>query len=194
MIATGNDGKLAEYRRMLSGLSIELGSLYGFAGLHEPAEDGDTFEANAVIKARSYASQTGEWVLADDSGLEVAALDGAPGVHSARFGGADADHDKKIELILRMLDGKPDRSARFVCSIVVARPDGSIAAAADGECRGEIAFVPRGSNGFGYDPVFVPLGHRRTFAEMAEEEKRALSHRGRAAEEIIRKMLDFIGV
>ena len=194
IIATTNEGKLREYRELLSGIGAEVDGLPAFHGLEEPAETGTTFEENAVIKAREYARQTGEWVLADDSGLEIAALGGAPGVHSARFGGEGSAYVEKIAMILDRLRGAADRSARFVCVIAVARPDGEIAATARGECRGEIAQHPRGSNGFGYDPVFVPAGHRLTFGEMTDEEKSALSHRGRAAERIIRKMLDFIGV
>ena len=194
IIATTNEGKLREYRELLSGIDAELDGLHAFDGLNEPAETGATFEENAGIKAREYAQQTGEWVLADDSGLEIAALGGAPGVHSARFGGERSSYAQKIAMILDRMRGSPDRSARFVCVIAVARPNGTIAATALGECRGEIAERPRGANGFGYDPVFVPLGHRRTFGEMTDEEKSALSHRGRAAERIIRKMLDFIGV
>lgn len=194
VIATTNEGKLKEYRDLLSTLNIELAGLHSFDGLEEPVENGDTFEANAAIKARSYARQTGEWVLADDSGLEIAALGGAPGVRSARFGGAGSGYEEKIEIVQQMLKGKADRSARFVCVIAVARPDGSVAATAFGECRGEIAAEARGANGFGYDPVFVPEGRSRTFGEMTDAEKRSLSHRGRAANEIIRKMLDFIGV
>ena len=194
IIATTNKGKLREYEEMLGVIGLELSGLEAFNDLTEPIEDGDSFRANAEIKAREYALKTGEWVLADDSGLEVSALGGAPGVNSARYGGADADYAQKMELILDSIINADDRSARFVCVIAVARPDGSIAAASEGECRGSIADAPRGSNGFGYDPIFIPEGHTRTFGELADAEKRSLSHRGRAADEIIRKMLDFIGV
>ena len=194
IIATTNPGKLREYRELFSGFEAELESLRAFDDLEVPAETGATFAENAVIKAREYARQTGELVLADDSGLEITALGGAPGVHSARFGGDGSAYEEKIGMILDRMRGAEDRSARFVCVIAVARPDGTVAATATGECLGGIADGPRGSNGFGYDPVFVPLGHERTLAEMTDEEKSALSHRGRAAEQIIRKMLDFIGV
>ena len=133
-------------------------------------------------------------MLADDSGLEVAALNGAPGVLSARFGGELSGYDERMRLLLNSMRGASDRSARFACSICVAKPDGTLAATAFGECRGTIADRPRGANGFGYDPVFIPERYERTFGEMTDEEKRSLSHRGRAAEQIIRKMLDFIGV
>jgi XTP/dITP diphosphohydrolase len=133
-------------------------------------------------------------VLADDSGLEITALGGSPGVHSARFGGEGSSYEEKIRMILDLLDGEEDRTARFACLIAVARPDGTIVATASGECRGEIARAPNGSNGFGYDPVFIPDGFDRTFGEMSDDEKRTLSHRARASEQIIRKMLDFIGV
>lgn len=194
LIATTNKGKLREYREILGGTGLELAGLNVFDGLNEPVEDGESFRANAELKAREYALQTGEWVLADDSGLEVSAIGGAPGVNSARFGGPDADYAQKMRLILDSLANADDRSARFVCVIAVARPDGSIAAYAEGECRGKIADAPRGSNGFGYDPIFIPDGYERTFGELSDAEKHSLSHRGRAANEIIRKMLDFIGV
>ena len=193
-IATTNEGKLKELRELFSGVDVKLESLQRFPDLLEPLENGDTFEANAVIKAREYALQTGEWVLADDSGLEINALGGAPGIHSARFGGSDSTYDEKIRMILDHLQYSADRTARFVCVIAVACPNGEIRATAIGECRGEIIRSPRGSNGFGYDPVFAPEGHVRTFGEMNDDEKLALSHRSRAAKQIIRKMLDFIGV
>ena len=194
IIATTNKGKLREYVQMLEGFRIRVDGLKDFDGLTEPVEDGGSFQANAEIKAREYALQTGEWVLADDSGLEVNALGGAPGVNSARFGGEETDYEQKMNLILASLSGTEDRSAQFVCVIAVARPDGTIAATSVGECRGEIADAPLGSNGFGYDPFFIPEGHARTFGEMTDAEKRSLSHRARAADEIIHKMLDFIGV
>ena len=194
IIATTNKGKLREYENLLGGLGVKLEGLDVFEGLAEPVEDGDSFQENAEIKARDYALWTEEWVLADDSGLEVNALGGAPGVNSARFGGADSGYDRKMNSLLDSLSSTGDRTARFVCVIAVAGPDGAIAATSIGECRGTIANVPRGSNGFGYDPLFIPEGHVRTFGEMNDEEKRSLSHRGRAAEEIIRKLLDFIGV
>lgn len=194
IIATTNKGKLREYEEMFGGIGVEFVGLDSFEKLLEPIEDGATFLANAEKKAREYALQTGNWVMADDSGLEVSALGGAPGVNSARFGGPGSDYARKMDLILDSLSNSPDRSARFVCVIAVARPDGSIAAVSEGECRGSIAPEPRGSNGFGYDPIFIPEGHERTFGELADEKKRSLSHRGRAANEIIPKMLDFIGV
>lgn len=194
IIATTNKGKLREYEQLLAGTGVRADSLADFDGLTEPVEDGESFQANAEIKAREYALQTGEWVLADDSGLEIKALGGAPGVNSARFGGDGTTYEQKMGMILDSLAGAGDRSARFVCVIAVARPDGSIAAVSVGECRGEIADAPRGSNGFGYDPFFTPEGHTRTFGEMSDAEKRSLSHRARAADEIIPKMLDFIGV
>ena len=193
VIATTNNGKTREYRELLKATEIELVGLDAFPPLREPAEDGATFRENAEFKARSYAEQVGEWVLADDSGLEVAALNGAPGVHSARFGG-DVGYPEKIALLLEEIKDAADRSARFVCVISIARADGSAAATAVGECKGSIALEPSGSNGFGYDPVFIPEGFDRTFGEMSDAEKRSLSHRARAADEIIRKMLDFIGV
>ena len=194
IIGTTNDGKLMELRELFSGVDVELEGLHRFPHLIEPLENGETFEENAVIKASEYARQTGEWALADDSGLEINALGGAPGVHSARFGGSDSTYHEKIRMILDRLEDTEDRSARFLCVIAVARPDGEIAAIATGECHGEIVREPRGPNGFGYDPIFTPDGYDRTFGEMTDDEKSLLSHRSRAAEQIIRRMLDFIGV
>lgn len=175
--ATANPHKLAEIAAIL-GSSVEL--LPRPSGLGEIAEDGDTLEANARLKATAVCSHTGQPAVADDTGLEVAALGGAPGVRSARYAGEHADDtDNRIRLLAE-LEGVADRSARFRTVAVVVFPDGR-ELLAEGTVSGTIASAPQGDHGFGYDPVFVPDGgDGRTFAEMSADEKNAVSHRGRA--------------
>ena len=196
LIATSNTGKFREYSDLLSGIPIPFIGLANLPPLPEPDETGSSFSENAALKAARYAVLTGEWTMADDSGLEVNVLNGAPGIHSARFGGYGSDYRTKNELLLDLIarQESDDRKARFVCSIAVAGPDGVIVMEAQGECRGVIAESPRGINGFGYDPIFIPDGFEQTFAELRSEEKREISHRARASSEIIGKMLDFMGV
>jgi XTP/dITP diphosphohydrolase len=196
IIATGNSGKLREFKDLLVPLEIPLHSLGEFDSISEPDETGATFAENAAIKARSYALQTGEWVIADDSGLEIDHLLGAPGVHSARYGGRASGYDEKMRLVLQQLSdvGISDRGARFVSVIALAKPTGEVAIMVDGICSGAIGKEPRGSGGFGYDPIFIPDGFDRTFGEMSDDEKRFLSHRGKASRAFIRQMLDFTGL
>jgi XTP/dITP diphosphohydrolase len=142
-------------------------------------EDGDTFEANAVKKAVEIARATGCWALADDSGLEVDALGGAPGVYSARYAGEPCSNEANNEKLLRELAGRENRAARFRCVIALSDPEGN-ARTVDGDCRGSIAHRERGTGGFGYDPLFVPDGYNETYAELSPEVKHSISHRGRA--------------
>jgi XTP/dITP diphosphohydrolase len=177
-LATSSAHKAAELSRLLGGVRVE--PLPGFVS---PPEDGETFAVNALVKARAGAAQAPAGfgaVLADDSGIEVAALGGAPGVHSARFGGDGLDDAGRVELLLERLGDAGDRRAAFVCVLVAVLPDGG-EVVREGRVEGAIAQAPRGSGGFGYDPVFVPDGDERTTAEMAPSEKDAISHRGRAA-------------
>jgi len=196
VIATGNAGKLREFNHLLEPLGIPLISLHQFSATSEPDETGTTFAENAAIKASSYALHTGEWVIADDSGLEIDHLGGAPGVHSARFAGASSSYEEKTRSILQKLNGvnPQNRGARFVSVIVLAEPGGKIAFNVEGSCEGSIGFEPRGGHGFGYDPIFIPTGFDRTFGEMSDDEKSLLSHRGKAAKAFIRQMLDFTGL
>ena len=184
IIATGNPGKLEEIRQIL-GPRIELKSLADFPHLPDIVEDGETFEANAVKKAMAVARHTGCPALGDDSGLQVDALDGAPGVFSARFAGEDATDGENNAKLLRLLEGIPKekRTARFRCVIAVVTPDGTVRKA-EGKCEGLILERPRGTGGFGYDPLFWAPEYRRTFAELASEEKNRISHRGRALREV----------
>ncbi|MFZ4749187.1 MAG: RdgB/HAM1 family non-canonical purine NTP pyrophosphatase [Phycisphaerales bacterium] len=190
VIATSNPHKVEEIQAVLGQVGIECVPL-GDAGIPEPEEDGATFEENARIKAVAYAKALGVTVLADDSGLEVDALGGAPGVHSARYAGigetrAERDAANNAKL-LRALAGVPQarRTARFVCVLSVARPDGSIVAEARGHFEGFIGEAPRGANGFGYDPLLV-LADGRTSAELTSAEKNARSHRGNALRTLVR--------
>jgi len=182
VIATRNQGKTAEIRALLQDYPVDIKDVTDFGPIPEPVEDGTTFDENAYKKAHFTARVLGLPALADDSGLEVEALGGAPGVHSARYAGPDADDRKNYEKLLREMEGKENRRARFVCVLSLAVPTGP-ALTYEGYCEGEITTKPRGNQGFGYDPVFYypPLG--KTFAEMSLEEKSSVSHRGRALRE-----------
>ena len=180
LIGSSNSGKLAEYRELLAGLDLELVTPADLGGLPEPPEDAPGYRENAVAKAQAYQRASRLLTVADDSGLEVTALRGAPGVRSRRFFGDAATPAERNARLLALLDGVTDRSARFVAIIALARPDGTVETF-DGEVRGEIALAPRGPDGFGYDPVFVIAGDGRTMAEVPRAEKNAISHRGRAA-------------
>ncbi len=180
VIATRNKKKIEEIRRILDGMPLTLYSLDDFPGCPEVEEDQDTFEGNAVKKAAAVCRHTGKLSIADDSGLEVYALGGAPGVFSARYSGTGNDREN-LEKVLCELQGveRERRGARFVCVIALAFPDGRVETF-QGSVEGRIGIEPRGVSGFGYDPVFYPEGHERTFAEMGPREKDALSHRGMA--------------
>jgi XTP/dITP diphosphohydrolase len=182
VIGTGNPGKLREIENILDGLTWTIGSLKDYPAVKPPAEVGATYTDNAVLKATYYASTIGQWVLADDSGLEVAALDGAPGLYSARYAGEGASDADRRQLLLAELNRRDpkDRSARFVCAVAIARADGSIATVTEGICSGKIIGEARGQGGFGYDPLFQPDGHDKSFAELSEDVKNVISHRARA--------------
>lgn len=179
VVGSRNQKKVAEIKAILSGLGVDVAPLP--AGTPEVSEDGATFRENACRKASALAEFLKETVLADDSGLEVPSLRGLPGVHSARFAGEHGNDAKNIEKLLEMMKGIDDRRASFRCVIALAGPEGVIIEA-EGSCTGTIGHTPRGSCGFGYDPVFVPDGRSETFAEISPEEKNNLSHRGRALE------------
>jgi XTP/dITP diphosphohydrolase len=181
VLATRNEHKVREIRSILDGLDVELLSFHDLPELPEVVEDGGTLDENAVKKAVEIARATGLAALADDTGLEVDALDGAPGVRSARYAGPLCDSDANNAKLLAELDGvdAPLRSAAFRCVIALATPDGLVGTV-EGRTRGRIIGERRGDGGFGYDPVFMPDGHDRTYAEMGADEKNAISHRGRA--------------
>ena len=196
VLGTGNQGKIRELRELFGALPFELKSLEDFGGITDVEETGSTFRDNAELKACGFATQTHQLSLADDSGLEIEALGDAPGVYSARFAGEHSGYDVKIPKLLSMLDATGDvaRRARFVCVMALADHDGRIVYSAEGICEGSIAAGPRGINGFGYDPIFVPDGFGSTFGELPDDVKKQISHRARAAGRIIRYLLDFIAI
>ncbi len=179
LIASRNPHKLGEIRAIFSLPAVELVEPAAFPGLPEVVEDGRTFPANAVKKAVFLALAARAWTLADDSGLEVDALDGAPGVCSARYAGEPADYQANNAKLLAALREQKVRTARFRCVVALADATGR-AQIAEGTCEGRIIHEPRGTRGFGYDPLFVPDGYEQTFAEMDAELKNRLSHRARA--------------
>ena len=183
VLATRNAHKVVELRRILddAGVAVELVGIDAFDGVPEVAETGATFAENALLKAHAVAAATGLPAVADDSGLCVDVLGGMPGVFSARWAGGHGDDVANLQLLLAQLRDVPSdrRSAHFACAAALALPAG-IERVVEGRLDGEIIDSPRGSNGFGYDPIFVPDGERRTTAEMAAAEKDAVSHRGRA--------------
>ena len=191
VFASGNKGKLMEASEIFKG--FEIVPISAFSAWHAPDENGSTFLQNAVIKAEAAAEAAeGEIVLADDSGLVVPALNGAPGIFSARFSaeGTDAANRKKL---LCELSKVSDRSAYFICTAVLIFPDRTVIAA-EGRCCGKIIETERGNNGFGYDPVFVPEGYGKTLAELSEEEKNEISHRGKAFRKLISRAADLHGI
>lgn len=190
LVATRNRHKLREFRQMFEGTKYELVTLDTIPNAPEVIEDGDTFQANADKKARQLAEFSGRITIADDSGIEIDALDGRPGVWSARYAGVDGDgaDDANNAKMLVELEGVPDerRTARYRCVLAVVRPDG-VARYADGSCEGRIGYAPRGQHGFGYDPYFLVTGNfdGRTMAELEPAEKNAISHRGKALEGLL---------
>ena len=178
VLASHNKGKLAEMQKILGELGVEV-VLQSDLGLDlEPEENGATFTENARIKAKAVMEASGLPAIADDSGLCVDALNGAPGVYSARYGGLDSDPER-CRLLLSNMRGATNRAAHFHTSIVCAFPNGDVLTA-EGDCHGAIAFAPMGDGGFGYDPVFLVPSLRKTFAQLTPEEKNAISHRGNA--------------
>lgn len=182
LLGTRNPGKLKEITSSLEGSGWSFSSLREFEQVEPAEENGVTFSENAIAKAKFYASATGMLALADDSGLEVAALAGAPGVFSARYAGENASDGDRRHLLLSELakTDKADRRARFVAVVAIAEPDGTVLDVSEGICEGTITFAPRGEGGFGYDPLFVPDGYTETFAELSDEIKNRISHRARA--------------
>jgi XTP/dITP diphosphohydrolase len=185
VVASHNAGKVREIAALLAPLGVETVSA-GALGLPEPEETETSFTGNARLKAEAAAKASGLPALADDSGLEVFALDRAPGVYSARWAGPEKDFRVAMKRVWRELEerGASDRSARFVCALALAEPNGETHVF-EGEARGEIVWPPRGEKGFGYDPIFVANGETRTFGEMTHEEKLPLTHRARAFEQLL---------
>lgn len=182
LIASTNAGKVSEVKRALSCLSVALRDLRDFGPLREVNETGSSFMDNAQLKAREYARMTGMWTLADDSGLEVEALGGAPGVHSARYAGEGATDKQRVERLLSELRDVPAgrRTARFVCAVAISDRDGNLIWEGTETCPGAIGFSPAGVNGFGYDPLFIPDGFEMSFGELSDSIKGKISHRAKA--------------
>jgi XTP/dITP diphosphohydrolase len=185
VIATHNEGKVRELGELFAPLGIECVSAKSL-GLLEPEETGASFAANAVLKAEAAAAASGMTAIADDSGLEVAALGGAPGIHAARWGGPAKDFDLAMQRVQNELEagGTNDRRANFTCALAVAAP-GQPTRVFEGKVFGTVVWPPRGTRGFGYDPIFVPEGYSETFGEMHPAKKNAMSHRMRAFEKLI---------
>ncbi|WP_417911629.1 XTP/dITP diphosphatase, partial [Candidatus Electronema sp. TJ] len=182
VLATSNENKVKELRALLKDVAVDIRCLKDFGPMPEAVEDGTTFEENAYKKALHYARILGLPALADDSGLSVDALDGAPGVYSARYSGEKASDWDNCEKLLREMEGRSNRAARFECVLSLAVPHGP-ALTWEGRCEGRITEQRRGETGFGYDPVFLYEDFGRTFAEVSMEEKSQVSHRGRAMRE-----------
>lgn len=182
VLGTRNRKKREEIAEILGDLGLELGDLTAWPNLAEVEETGTTFEENARLKATAVAKGTGHWALGEDSGLVVPALGGAPGVYSARYAGKQGDDAANNAKLLAELDKLPDdkRAAYYVCTAALADPEGEIKAVAEGRCHGVIIREPRGTGGFGYDPLFEIVEYHQTFGELSGRVKHALSHRGRA--------------
>ena len=190
LLGTRNPGKIYEIKLIIGDLPLEFSSLNDFPDVAVAVEDAETYALNAIKKARFYARETGVPALADDSGLEVEALGGAPGVISHRYAGDNAnDADRRKFLLSKLAETESDnRWARFVCAIAIATVAGEVINLSEGICEGTITFEPRGESGFGYDPVFVPNGYDQTFGELSDEIKNRISHRARA----LLKVRDFL--
>jgi len=186
VVGTRNRKKLEEIREILSGLSLELRDLTSYPDAPEVIEDADTFEGNARKKATELARSLKQWVLGEDSGLVVPALKGAPGVYSARYAGNQGDDAANNAKILAEMSSVPDefRGAYYVCTAALADSEGRVQAVAEGRCHGVILHEPRGTGGFGYDPLFLIREYHQTFGQLSARVKHALSHRARALEQL----------
>lgn len=196
VLATRNTHKVTEMRDLLGDLPVRLVGAGDFPEAPEPEETGETFAENACIKASEVAKATGQYAIADDSGICIDALDGRPGVYSARWAGPGSGAKEWIAKTLEELDGVPDerRTARYVCALALAAPDGSIVAESEGTFEGAIAHSQRGAGGFGYDPIFqLADGSGRTAAELSREAKDALSHRGSAVRALLPRLREVFG-
>ncbi|OCA92368.1 XTP/dITP diphosphatase [Pseudobacillus wudalianchiensis] len=185
IIATKNEGKAKEFSSLFAEYGIEVQTLLDYPSLPDVEETGHTFEENAVLKAEAIANETGQLVIADDSGLSIDALDGRPGVYSARYAGVKKDDEANIQKVLAELKGVPEekRTARFHCVLAIARP-GEKTVTVSGSCEGKITSEKQGANGFGYDPIFWMEGFKKTMAELQPEEKNSVSHRGGAMKKL----------
>ena len=185
VIATRNMGKLEEFKVLMKDLPVEIKCLEDFGEIEEPAETGRTFAANARLKAVYYAKKTGIPCIADDSGLEVQALDGAPGVRSARYAGEKSTDQENNEKLLHVMKFQVKRTCRFRCALAVALPNGKVLHEVDGVCEGMLLHAPLGDGGFGYDPLFWSTELHKGMAEATIQEKNKISHRGKAIRKLV---------
>lgn len=194
VLGTGNRKKRREMETLLASVGVRLRTLADFPEAISVEEDGDSFAANARLKAVGQARHLGQWVLAEDSGLMVDALDGAPGIYSARFSGPEATDVSNNQLLLEKLADVPPqrRTARYVCHMTLADPSGTVRAESEAACRGRILHEPRGTTGFGYDPLFEVVEYHRSFAELGDRVKAALSHRARAARLLVPQLIRLV--
>lgn len=192
VLASQNAHKLAEMQEILSAQGIEVVQESELGLAVNVEETGTTFAENALLKAKAVMEASGLPAIADDSGLCVDALNGAPGVYSARYGGPEVDDLGRCRLLLENMRGMTDRRCRFVCAVCCAFPDGTVVTA-EGECAGTLAYAPRGAGGFGYDPIFFFPALKRTFAELTSEEKHAVSHRGAALKQFQERLTAYLG-
>lgn len=191
VIGTANRKKGIELEELLRPVGVEMRTLADFSDSFSVVEDGDSFAANACLKAAGYAKRLGHWVLADDSGLAVDALDGRPGIYSARFAGEDGDDEANNRLVFKSMTDVPleRRTAQFVCHVALSDPSGEIRGQSEAACRGRIIFDLRGDGGFGYDPLFEIVEYHHTFAELGQRVKSVLSHRSRAVRRLIPRLM-----
>ncbi|WP_284139755.1 XTP/dITP diphosphatase [Virgibacillus sp. LDC-1] len=185
VIATKNKGKVMEFNQFFSEYGIDVKSLLDMPSVPDIAETGSTFQENAALKAEEIAAKLGQAVLADDSGLIIDALDGRPGIFSARYAGEPKNDQANLEKVLKELEGVSleKRTARFICVLAISVP-GKQTVFRTGYCEGKIALAPQGENGFGYDPIFIPDGYEKTMAELSPEEKNSISHRKNAIDQL----------
>lgn len=194
IIATKNKGKAKEFVSLFGDYGIEVKTLLDYPALPDVEETGKTFEENAVLKAKTISDQTGQLVIADDSGLSIDALSGRPGVYSARYAGASKDDEANIQKVLAELADVPaeERTARFHCVLAIARP-GKETITVEGMCTGRITTEKSGTNGFGYDPIFWVEEFGKTMAELEPEQKNSISHRGKAMKKLGAQLADLVG-
>lgn len=185
VIATHNQGKLQEFKELMKDLPIQLKCLADFEKMEEPEETGKTFAANAKLKASYYAKKTGMVCIADDSGLEVQALEGAPGVRSARYAGEEATDEENNQLLLHNMKFQVKRTCRFRCALAVVQPDGKVLYETDGSCEGMLLHEPLGTEGFGYDPLFWSTELHKGMGEATMQGKNKISHRGKAIRKLV---------
>ena len=192
VVATKNKGKLKEFQVMFEELDIKAFCLSDFEDIQEPEETGETFMENAILKASYYAAKLNKYCIADDSGIVVAALGGAPGVYSARYAGTHGNDNENNALLLKNMCGIKDRSCQFVCALALVDPVGNVIADAYGACHGLLLDDPVGDNGFGYDPIFYSLDLQKSLAQANMSEKNSISHRSRALHLLAAKLRELV--